>query len=186
MVLEGEGSGRGILSWQWRDLPSGWSGDLDGLTTTTAAADPETPVPASPLHPNGALAVDHVVVLSPDVDRTVAALAGAGLRPRRERRVPGQGSGSSPGTRRQVFFRVGQAILELVGPDEPDPESQAGPAVFFGVAVTVTDLDLACRELGDSCGPAHDAVQTGRRIATLRHRARGMSVPIAFMSATTA
>jgi hypothetical protein len=48
--------------------------------------------------------------------------------------------------------------------------------------MTVSDIDACAALLGDHLGPVKDAVQPGRRIATLRHEACGLTVPIAFMS----
>ena len=80
---------------------------------------------------------------------------------------------------RQVFFRLGEVILELIG--QPDNPGEGDPG-FFGLAITVDDLDAAGELLGEHLGTAKDAVQEGRRIATLRHREIGMSVATAFMS----
>ena len=79
----------------------------------------------------------------------------------------------------QTFFRAGEVLVELIGPEEPSGD---GPATFFGLAFTVTDLDAAADLLGDALGNAKDAVQPGRRIATLRHKLLGISVAIALMS----
>jgi hypothetical protein len=114
------------------------------------------------------------VVLSPDVDRTTDAFAGAGLDLRRVRPIPG----SDP-PRVQVFFRAGEVIIELVGPERATGE---GPATFYGLAFTVTDLDATAALLGDRLSAIRPAVQPGRRIATLRHRDLGLSVPVAFLS----
>jgi hypothetical protein len=80
---------------------------------------------------------------------------------------------------KQVFFRLGEVILELVGQPEATGD---GPPGFFGLAITVDDLDALAGQLGDRLGTIKDAVQEGRRIATLRHRDIGMSVATAFMS----
>ena len=138
---------------------------------TTAS---EAPPAEAGDHGNGALHVDHVVLLTPDLRRTTAALAEVGLEPRGERDSDTYGS-----PMRQVFFRLGEVILELVG--QPDTAGEGEPG-FFGLAITVSDLDLAAELLGDHLGPAKDAVQEGRRIATLRHRDLGMSVATALMS----
>jgi len=122
-----------------------------------------------PTHPNGVVAIDHVVVTSPDPARTIAALQAVGLEPRRTR---------DHGVMRQTFFRLGPVILELVGPPAPDGD---GPARFWGIAFTVADLDATARYLGDRLGTVKDAVQPGRRIASLRKEA-GLAVPMAFMS----
>jgi hypothetical protein len=79
---------------------------------------------------------------------------------------------------RQVFFRPGEAIIELVGP--PTPEGTA-PARFFGLAFTVADLDATAAYLGEHLGQPKDAVQPGRHIATVRSAA-GLGVPVAFMT----
>jgi hypothetical protein len=80
---------------------------------------------------------------------------------------------------RQLFFRLGEVILEVVG--QPDVAGAGDPG-FFGLAITVADLDATARSLGEHLGTPKDAVQAGRRIATLRHRDIGMSVATAFMS----
>lgn len=163
--LAGAGAGRGVVAWSLR---GGEPGSIDGLPTD--ATDDPPPEPAT--HPNGARRVDHVVVWTPDGDRTVAALEARGLPARRVRRVRGPGAPI-----RQTFFRLGEVVLEVVAPEE----AGEGPAGFFGLAVTVDDLDAAAALLGDRLGPARDAVQPGRRIATLRREA-GLSVPMALMS----
>src|SRR5262245_32843818 len=67
----------------------------DGLAITATATAPA----AHGIHPNGALSIDHAVVFTDDLDRTVAALerAGAPLRRRAEPR---------PGTP-MAFHRLG-------------------------------------------------------------------------------
>jgi hypothetical protein len=169
--LVGRDGGKRILGWSLRDVPAAaLEGDrLDGLPTTRSGAAPSEPA----AHANGAAYIDHVVLLSPDLARTTAALAEVGLVPRGERETDTYGA-----PMRQVFFRLGEVILELIG--GPDPGE--GDPGFFGLAVTVDDLDATAQLLGDHLGAAKDAVQEGRRIATLRHRELGMSVATAFMS----
>jgi hypothetical protein len=170
--LAGRGADtEGVRAWAWRDLPG--AGDIDGLATAPAAA--AAPVPGD--HPIGATVVDHVVVVTPDLDRTVAAFEARGLRVRRVRHTDQYGPPF-----RQVFFRGGETVVEVIGPDSPT-EGDDRPAHFYGLAFTVRDLDATVAGLGDRVGPIKDAVQPGRRIATLRHRDLGISVPIALMSA---
>ena len=78
----------------------------------------------------------------------------------------------------KAFFRAGEVILEVVGPPTPDGD---GPAGFYGLAFNVVDLDETAGFLGDRLHPAKEAVQEGRRIATL-DKGAGSSVAIAFMS----
>jgi hypothetical protein len=113
-------------------------------------------------------------VLTPDLARTVAAFEATGLDVRGTRDADTYGA-----PMRQVFFRLGEVILELVG--QPDSAREGDPG-FFGLAITVADLDAAADQLGDHLGQIKDAVQEGRRIATLRHRDLGMSVATALMS----
>jgi hypothetical protein len=46
----------------------------------------------------------------------------------------------------------------------------------------VSDLDACARLFGERLGRIKDATQPGRRIATLRHKEFGLTIPIAFMS----
>jgi hypothetical protein len=112
-------------------------------------------------------------VATPDLGRTVDAFEAAGLRLRRTREI-----GTAGRPMRQAFFRLGPAIVEVVG---PAPASGSGPASFYGLAFTVADLDATAAFLGQRLQPAIDAVQPGRRIATL-DRAAGSTVPMVFMS----
>ena len=169
--LVGRDGGKRILGWSLRDVPEDAfdGGRLDGLPTTRSTQAPAVPA----THPNGATSIDHVVLLSPDLARTTAALGAVGLEPRGERETDTYGA-----PMRQVFFRLGEVILELIG----GTEAGEGDPGFFGLAVTVEDLDAASELLGSHLGAAKDAVQEGRRIATLRHRELGMSVATALMS----
>jgi hypothetical protein len=171
--LRGQRAGRGILGWSLRAISST---ELDGLPTTRSSSSPPAPAPA---HPNGAIAIDHVVAMSPALDRTVAALEAAGVELRRIREQP-----TPAGAPRQAFFRLGQEILEVV--QEPDGAVERGggadrPARLWGLALTVEDLDRTVELLAGQVGGARPAVQPGRRIATVR-RSAGLSVPLALMS----
>jgi len=151
--------GRGIMGWTLDGVPSA---EVDGLPGAIGPA-----VPSGARHPNGAIGLDHVVVTTPDFDRTSAALAAAGMPLRRVRRV---------GVRRQGFRRLGPAILEVVEARDAAP----GPAAFWGLVVVVSDLDALAARLGERLGAVKPAVQPGRRIATLRREA-GLGQAVAFM-----
>jgi hypothetical protein len=79
---------------------------------------------------------------------------------------------------RQGFFKHGAVVLEVIGPAQPAGD---GPARLWGLAFTVADLDATAVFLGDRLHPPKDAVQEGRRIATV-DKSAGSTVPIAFMS----
>lgn len=167
---------RGIAGWVLRGVESS---DLDGLPTTVS----ERPAPQEPQevarHPNGVTALDHLVAISPDLDRTVRALEAAGLDLRRIREEP-----TPVGAPRQAFFRLGATILEVV--QEPaEATARAGgdrPAFFWGLAFVAPDLEKTVAYLGeDRVSEIRDAVQPGRRIATLRREA-GFSLPVALMT----
>jgi hypothetical protein len=169
--LAGRGEHRGIRSWSLRDTGTL---ELDGLATSASERAPTT----GAAHPNGVLSVDHLVVMTPDLDRTVGVLEAAGFDLRRRREDPTPG-----GSQRQAFFRMAELILELV--EAPagtrvaaDPD---GPARLWGIAFLVEDLEATARALGPLVGSPRDAVQPGRLIATLRREA-GLGPAIAFMS----
>jgi hypothetical protein len=158
--------GRRISGWALTGTPD--AVEIDGLRTVTVP-----PTPATPSHPNGTVSIDHVVAMSPDPERTITSLAEHGIQPRRRRHTDQYGP---PFT--QTFFRLGRPILELIGPEE---SAGTEPARFYGIAFTVRDLDATAVSLADKLGAVKDAVQPGRRIATLRREA-GAGIPLAFMS----
>ena len=72
----------------------------------------------------------------------------------------------------------GALIVELV----ERPDIPAGPAVFWGIVLIVDDLDAAFERIGpDRISPPKDAVQPGRRIATVRADG-GLGLPVALMT----
>ncbi|GAB3851154.1 hypothetical protein GCM10028801_00160 [Nocardioides maradonensis] len=169
----GREAGRGVVGW-------GLSGvavaDVDGVATFAAGFD--TPSARSSLRATqpatGVTGIDHLVLMTPDLDRTLDALAGIGLEPRRHR--DGELGG---GAVRQVFYRLGEVILEVVG----DPAAHGeGPASIWGITFTVANIDATAALLGDGVGRVKDAVQPGRRITTLRGRDLGISTAVAFIS----
>ena len=173
--LAGDGAASGITSWSLRGLHGGGV-ELDGLPTARSQSSP--PPPGRP-HPNGVLALDHVVVMSPALDRTVEALESGGMQLRRIREQP-----TPAGAPRQAFFRLGEEILEVVQEPQAIVERDGGPdrpARLWGLALTVEDLDRAAEHMSPHLGDARAAVQPGRRIATLR-RSAGLSVPVALMT----
>jgi hypothetical protein len=168
---------RGLLEWSLRDLAGV---ELDGLTTTVSRQPPPDLAPA---HPNGVVAIDHIVAMSPSLERSVPLLRQAGLDLRRIREQP-----TPAGAPRQAFFRLGAEILELI--QEPPEAIERGggpdhPARFWGLALVTEDLDRTVESLGPHAGSIRPAIQPGRRIATVR-RSAGLAIPLALMSARTA
>lgn len=164
----------GIVGWALSGVASGTGAgsgarvDVDGLATEVVA--PAAPTYAD--HALGASGLDHVVVLTSDLERTSAAIdAVTGCELKRIREV---------GAMRQGFHRIGRGglIVELVErPDLPD-----GPASFWGLVIIVDDLDAACALIGpDRISAPKDAVQPGRRIATIRGDV-GLGLPVALMT----
>ncbi len=170
--------------------PIAWS--FDGLTPTTGDSDDShidgvataagrpnlasSDAERQPSNPNGVFHLDHAVMMSPSLPRTVPALEAAGFEVRRRRDIPrGQ---------QQVFLWAGATIIELVGPVEAADDLDVGdhPSKLWGLAMSTDDIDAAATTLGDNLGMIKDAVQPGRRIATVRTRELGITPTIAFMT----
>jgi hypothetical protein len=167
-----------VASWSWSGLNTD-EPSLDGVAIEDMSPDQTETRTDAPPHPNLIDRVDHLVVATPLIGRTIDAYEAAGLELRRTRTI---GEGSS--RRTQAFFWAGDLILELVGPTAPEGD---GPAAIWGVSFESPDLDGTVAALGpDLIGPARDAVQRGRSIATIRTRDIGISLPLAVMSSHSA
>ncbi len=162
--------GTGLVGWT---LTGTGSREVDGIPTEWVPSAGERPGGAAAAHPNTALSVDHVVVRSADAPETFAALSAAGMVLRGERVA-----GGPDGRVRQGFFRHGEAIVEVVG---PEPPLAPAPSTLWGLTVTVADIDACAALLGERLGAIRAAVQPARRIATVRPDA-GLRVPLAVMS----
>lgn len=160
------GDPAGLTGWGFDvDVPD----ELDGLATRQADGPGDAPA-----HANGITAVDHVVVGTGDVGRTLAALGELGLESRRQRIGPLRGS-----TVHQEFVVAGTCVIELVGPPEPD----GGAASFWGLALVAADLDATAEVMGrDRLREPHDAVQPGRRITTVVGGRTAVGTPLAVLS----
>jgi hypothetical protein len=165
---------RGIVSWTLAGTPDESVASVDGLAT--AHGEPPALGGLAPTHLIGAESIDHLVVLTPDMDRTTRAVERLlGLPLRRTRDAERDGVAM-----RQAFFRMGEVVLEVVSGPGSDPSG--GPARFGGFVFTVTSIEDAVDFLGDELVSApKPAVQPGRLIATVRPAA-GLSVPLALMT----
>jgi hypothetical protein len=169
-----EAEQRGIVAWTLAGTPDETVSDVDGLDTRHG--EPPSLAGLAASHLLGVTSIDHLVVMTPDVDRTVTAVQQRlGLPLRRTR------DGEAYGRKmRQAFFRMGEVVLEVVGPPDVDPSG--GGASFFGLAFTVMSLDEAIDFIGpDLVSEPKPAVQTDRSICTVRSAA-GLAVPLALMS----
>ena len=160
----------GIVGWALSGLDVaalGPDASIDGLATEVV----EVPRPTLVEHRLGAFELDHVVVSTDSLERTCGAIeAATGAPLKRVREV---------GEIRQGFHRLGGLVVEVV-----ERASQpAGPASFWGFVLNVEDLDVAAAHLGpELIGTPKDAVQPGRRIATIRESAAGLGLPVALMT----
>jgi hypothetical protein len=156
--------GRGIVGWTLAGLSG--DGDMDGLPTR-AGGGPRWGTAHRIAQQNGAVAIDHVVVTTPDLDKFAAILDARGLPLRRRTEVRG---------RRMGFRRLGRPILEVV--EDPDATATA----FWGVTFAVADrdaLDALCAGNRFVSEP-RSAVQPGRHITTVSREA-GLSTRVAFI-----
>jgi hypothetical protein len=171
--LAGDAAGRGIIGWSLREVAVG---DLGGLACAVSTEPAPEPAPA---HPNGVVAIDHVVAVAPAFERTVQALQTAGLDLRRVREEP-----TPAGAPRQAFFRLGAEILEVVQEPEEVAAAKGGtdrPAKLWGLAVLVDDIDGTVAAMAPHAGAPRAAVQPGRRIATVS-RTAGLAIPLALIT----
>jgi hypothetical protein len=122
--------------------------------------------PPGPAHPNGALALHHVVVTAADFERTRYEVFADGLDLRRER--------DDLRANRMAFFRAGPTIVELVG-------APGGETRLWGLVALVPSVDDPHPALAPHLAEPRDAVQPGRRIATLRPSA-GIGTAVAFLT----
>src|SRR5687768_6999552 len=114
---------------------------FDGAAEGIAAWEIDGERGRSDEHPNGVTGIDHVVLLTRDLDAKVAELVEVGFDHRR----------TDPP---RAFFVLGPCLLELVQGDREG---------FWGITFVAPDVDRF--------GHAKDAVQPGRRITTVRGEA---------------
>lgn len=141
-------------------------GAIDGIALTVCASGVAQGDPAR----LGAIAVDHLVVMTDSLERTSAEVARVTGQPLKRIR-------DAPGGVRQGFHRLGPGgvIVEIV-----ERADVTAPALW-GFVLTVADLDAAIAGADGLIGEARDAVQPGRRIATVRSAA-GLGVPVALLT----
>ncbi len=158
--------GVGLTGWAFSGIPD--VGDVAGFPTEVVDAA----LPVFAAHPIGASQLDHVVIFTGSMDEVSAAIESrTGCERKRVRDL---------GEMQQGFHRIGRGglIVEIVQHADRDRSTE-----MWGLVLIVDDLDAACDLLGeDKVGPPKDAVQPGRRIATIRQEV-GLGTAVALMSA---
>jgi hypothetical protein len=143
---------------------------IDGIATVAAqnnGAPDATTTSNDLIHIVG---IDHVVINTPDLQRTSDALSEATGVPLK--RIRDAGNGVTQG-----FHKLGSVVVEIV----TMPSIVEGPATLWGFVLNVSNLDEIAAHLGpDVLSPPKPAVQPGRRIATFRGAA-ALGVPVALM-----
>jgi hypothetical protein len=160
----------GMHSWALTNIDSACM-SIDGIPTTAAVVGSRPGETESREFVLTPLGIDHVVVNTPDLERTSRALhevTGAELK-----RIRDAGNGV-----RQGFHRLGDVIIEIVSA----PSMAEGNASLWGFVLNVADVHEVAAYLGpDVLSPPKPAVQKNRLIATFRG-AVGLGVPVALMS----
>lgn len=159
----------GLRSWT---VSAGRDGmeSVDGIDTFLVDDSPAGP-DGSVIGPVRGVRLDHVVVNTDDGGRTSDALARVLGLPLRRIRDAGRGVS-------QRFHTLDNCVIEVVS----GPHVQHRGARLWGMVLSVSDIDALAAWLGpDVMSPPKDAVQPGRRIATVREAA-GLGVPFAVMS----
>jgi len=155
----------GLIGWAFSGIPD--VGDVAGFPTDVV--DAGSPVFAA--HELGASQLDHVVIFTGSMDGVSDAIeARTGCERKRVRDL---------GEMQQGFHRVGRGglIVEIVQHADRDRTTE-----MWGLVMIVDDLDAACALLGsERVSQPKDAVQPGRRIATIRPEV-GLGTAVALMS----
>ena len=159
----------GIRGWVFSG-DSDFSTAIDGIPTRVVASPPSHAT-VSTFGVSRAVGLDHVVVNTDDSPRTCASVeAVLGIPVRRVRNLPGGAT--------QTFHKADNIVLEVVA----GPQVRVEGSSLWGMVASIEDLDALAASLGgDVVSPPKDAVQPGRRIATVRESA-GLGVPFALMS----
>ena len=163
-AVELEAGEPGIRSVRFTGEPAAdWPDDFHGLVVRHGTR-PDVPAPSTDV------AIDHVVVQTPDADRAIRLWRDRmGLRLALDRPFPDRGL-------RLVFFRSGGITLELAAA-HPPPAVSSGPDRFHGVSYRVTDLETRRERLlraGLDVSPVRAGMRPGTSVATVRSGTEGV------------
>ncbi len=165
----------GLHSWVlFTEASESTATTIDGLATNfvdQVQPAPEREVVSSDAPRLDIVGVDHVVVNTPNLQRTSDAIALATGAPLKRVRDAGGGL-------QQGFHRLGGVVIEIVS----SPQVPPGDATFWGLVLTVDNIDAMYDFVGpDVMSAPKPAVQPGRRIATFRSGAQ-LGLPVALMT----
>ena len=150
------------------DLPAA------GLDGAAMPALPDGRSTAPEAHPNGVTGIDHVVLTTANLERSLAALQQDGLELRRTREAEVGGKAIT-----QAFYVAGPCVIELVGRDGSKAERDA-PAALWGVTFVTRDIGSLPALEPPPVASIRSAVQPGRQIAVAR-KDMGLPLRVAFM-----
>lgn len=170
-------------------LAAARSGGFAGLDVTVDPAPASGATPPGALAPpldgssptaGGFLAIDHVVVNTPDPERALALWRDTlGVRLALDREFPQRGL-------RMLFFRSAGVTLEIVSA-LGGAATGSGPDVLNGIAYRVADVARVRERLlaaGFDVSPVRTGNKAGTLVATVRSETEG--VPTLLLSATAA
>lgn len=148
---------------------------IDGLPMQLNEPSDTTPMPSfierGTLASVAFIGIDHVVITTDDLARTSEAIESVLGAPCARTRDAGHSV-------TQAFHKLDNTILELV----TGPHVKHSGANWWGFVLTVKDIDLWWKQVGESVAtPPRDAVQQGRKISTI-HSSVDLGVAVAVMS----
>jgi predicted enzyme related to lactoylglutathione lyase len=129
----------------------------DSLTAGAVTLLEQQPAPREVKHPNRADHIDHIVLMVGDADATANVIGQAfHLKPRARDMKES----------RYAFCKVGETVLEIVGP--PRPEKNPAQGRVWGITFGSSDMDRTVSEMrahGVNMPDPHDAIQGGRIVS---------------------
>lgn len=169
VALELHDGNRGLTGWTLQ-VGRNATTSIDGIATELVEKVPSS-LPQRSIGEEIITGLDHVVVMTDDLDRTCSALCSELDVDVRRERDAGRGVV-------QRFIKLSNTIIEVVtGPHVTSPG-----ASLWGMVISVDDMvswASACGE--DVASPPKQATQPGRLISTVRSTV-GLGVPFAVMT----
>lgn len=152
---------------------SGASSDLDGIAVNVDSHPIFHGEAPDVGHRNFIYSVDHLVVATPNHERSKQAFAACGLDHRKSVGDPRGGDLA------QSFFLADKILIELVGPYDDTAE---GPSSIWGLSLVSNDIAATADFFGDRCTAPKPAIQAGRLISTLDTLTLGLPLRVSIMT----